>query len=406
MRYLIDFSLLHRNRNFCLLYVGQFVSFMGTMITRVALPYQVYHETHSTLWIGLLSLCELLPLLATALLGGVLADRHHRQRLLFIAEILLVMGCLLLIYNVMLTKPHIWIIFVAGTFMSAMDGLHRPSRDSLIQQMVAKEDFSTVGALSTFMYSVGMIAGPAMAGLIIAHFGLVTTFSVDLASYLVSLMTLVMMKGIPNPKVTQDLSTFSSLKQGLQYALSKQELLGTYAVDFAAMVFGMPMALFPAIAESFGGVKTLGLLYAAPAVGALVISFCSGWAGRIKRHGVAIAIAALFWGIAIVFFGLSKNLWLALFFLSMAGAFDAISGIFRQTMWNTIIPNHYRGRLAGIEMIGYLSGPKLGDTEAGLVAAAFGVTASVVSGGLFCMIGVAVCCYYLPRFWQYRAGKE
>lgn len=245
-----------------------------------------------------------------------------------------------------------------------------------------------------------------MAGLIIAHFGLVTTFSVDLASYLVSLMTLVMMKGIPNPQVTQDLSTFSSLKQGLQYALSKQELLGTYAVDFAAMVFGMPMALFPAIAESFGGVKTLGLLYAAPAVGALVISFCSGWAGRIKRHGIAIAIAALFWGIAIVFFGLSKNLWLALFFLSMAGAFDAISGIFRQTMWNTIIPNHYRGRLAGIEMIGYLSGPKLGDTEAGLVAAAFSVTASVVSGGLFCIIGVAVCCYYLPRFWQYRAAQE
>lgn len=120
MRYLIDFSLLHRNRNFCLLYVGQFVSFLGTMITSVALPYQVYHETHSTLWIGLLSLCELLPLLATALLGGVLADRHHRQRLLFIAEILLVMGCLLLIYNVMLTKPHIWILFVAGTFMSAM----------------------------------------------------------------------------------------------------------------------------------------------------------------------------------------------------------------------------------------------------------------------------------------------
>ncbi|MCD6040085.1 MAG: entS [Gammaproteobacteria bacterium] len=408
MRYLIDLSLLRRNRNFCLLYVGQFVSFLGTMITRVSLPYQIYHETHSTLWIGLLSLCELLPLLVTALLGGVFADRHHRQRLLFIAEILLAMGCLLLIYNAMLTPPRIWVIFVAGTLMSAIDGLHRPSRDSLIQQIVAKEDFSTVGELSTFMYSVGMIAGPAVAGLIIAHFGLVVTFSVDFASYFISLMTLVMMKGIPRPQVTQDLSTFSSLKKGLQYAVSKQELLGTYALDFVAMVFGMPMALFPAIAESFGGVKTLGLLYAAPAVGALIISFCSGWAARVKHHGVAIAIAALLWGIGIIFFGLSKNLWLALFFLSMAGAFDAISGIFRQTMWNTIIPNHYRGRLAGIEMIGYLSGPKLGDTEAGLVAAAFGVTASVVSGGVFCIVGVMVCCYYLPRFWQYQApqGKK
>jgi len=376
------------------------------MITSVALPYQIYHETHSTLWIGLLSLCELLPLLITALLGGALADRHHRQCLLFIAEILLVMGCILLAYNAGLATPHIWLIFVAGTLMSAIDGLHRPSRDSLIQQMVAKEDFSTVGALSTFMYSVGMIAGPAIAGLIITHFGLVTTFTVDITTYLISLITLIMMKDIPKPKIMQNLSTLASLKQGLQYALSKQELLGTYVVDFAAMVFGMPMALFPAMAESFGGVKTLGLLYAAPAIGALIISFCSGWTERVKRQGVAIAIAALFWGLAIVFFGLSKNLWLALFFLAIAGAFDAVSGIFRQTMWNTVIPNHYRGRLAGIEMIGYLSGPKLGDTEAGLIATAFSVTTSVVSGGLFCIIGVAICCYYLPLFWKYKVDNS
>lgn len=168
------------------------------------------------------------------------------------------------------------------------------------------------------------------------------------------------------------------------------------------MIFGMPMALFPAIAEHFGGASTLGLLYSAPAVGALVISFFSGWVDKVKRHGAAIAIAAMFWGVAIILFGLSHNLWLALFFLSLAGAADAVSGIYRSILWNETIPNNLRGRLAGIEMISYLSGPKLGDTEAGLVAAAFGVTASVVSGGILCLAGVAVSCYLLPKFWGYQ----
>lgn len=386
--------------------MGQFVSFIGTMITGVALPYQVYHETHSTLLIGLLSLCELLPLLVTALWGGVLADRHHRKRLLVVSEIILSVGCLVLAYNTALPSPHISIIFIVGTLMSAVDGLHRPARDSLIQQIVSKEDFSTVGALTSLKFSVGMIAGPAIAGLIIAHFGLIKTFSIDFISYLVSLTTLLLMKDIAKPAFIQVSSAWFSLKQGLKYALSKQALLGTYAVDFAAMIFGMPMALFPAIAEHFVGVKTLGLLYASPAVGALVISFCSGWAQQVKQHGKAIAMAAFCWGIAIVFFGLSKNLWVALLFMALAGACDAISGIFRQTMWNEIIPNDYRGRLAGIEMIGYLSGPKLGDTEAGLIAATFGVTTSVISGGLFCMMGVAICCYFLPGFWRYRSEES
>jgi MFS family permease len=168
------------------------------------------------------------------------------------------------------------------------------------------------------------------------------------------------------------------------------------------MIFGMPNALFPAIAQSYGGVKTLGLLYSAPAVGALFISIYSGWAPKIKRQGLAIAIAAALWGVAIVLFGISKDMWLALFFLALAGAADAVSGIFRDMMWNHTIPVAFRGRLSGIAMISYLSGPRLGDTESGLVAAAFGVTASVVSGGVLCIVGVGLCCLALPKFIQYR----
>lgn len=403
MSYFISLSILRKNRNYRLLFIGQFVSFIGTMITSVALPYQIYHITQSTLMVGLLSLFQLLPLLVTALLGGALADRHHRRALLLITETLLALGCILLAINAFLT-PKIWIIFVVATLMSAITGLHRPALDSITQQLVDTKDFTEVSALTVFKYSICMIAGPALGGLIIAEFGLVITYIIDFATFFVSLVALILMTHIPKPLVKPDLSTLASLGQGFRYAISRQELLGTYFVDFVAMVFSMPMALFPAIAESHGGVKTLGMLYAAPAVGALLISFMSGWAKHIKHHGVAVAVAACLWGVAIIFFGLATNLFFALFFLALAGAFDAVSGIFRATMWNETIPNDFRGRLAGIEMISYLSGPKLGDTRAGLVAAAFGVTASVVSGGIVCVIGVGICCYYLPKFWRYQSN--
>lgn len=403
MSYLINLSILKRNRNYRLLYFGQFISFLGTMITSVALPYQIYHETHSTLMVGLLSLLQLLPLLLTALAGGVLADRKHRKMLLLISESLMALGCLTLAINAKSSMPYIWIIFVAAIFMSAINGLHRPALESITQQIVNKEDYPLISSLSTFTYSTCMIVGPAVGGLIIAHFGLIITYIIDFISFIFSLCALWMMSHIPKPKPTNDESAIKSLLEGIRYAIARQDLLGTYFVDFVAMIFGMPMALFPAIAQTYGGVETLGMLYSAPAVGAVLISFYSGWIKHVKRHGAAIAIAAGLWGISIIFFGISHQLYLALLFLAFAGAFDAVSGMFRHIMWNETIPNEYRGRLSGIEMISYMSGPKLGDTEAGLVAAAFGITTSVISGGVLCVLGVVICCYYLPKFWHYRS---
>lgn len=404
MSIFINFAILKYNRNFRLLFLGQCISFFGTMVTSVALPYQIYHLTYSTLMVGLLSLAQLLPLLVTALIGGVLADRHHRRTLLLWSEFLLAIGCILLAINAYFAEPSLSVIFIVAMVMSAINGLHRPALDSIKQQIVDKKDFTAVSSLSMSVISLVMIAGPALGGIIIAHFGIVTTFLVDLATFTCSLISLLLMKDILKPKWLHDQSTLTALKSGLRYAVSRQELLGTYFVDFFAMVFGMPSALFPAIAHSFGGVKTLGLLYAAPAFGALLFSLFSGFAKHIKRYGVAIAISASLWGVSIIFFGLAKNLIVALFFLSLAGGFDAISGIFRGILWNETIENEYRGRLAGIEMISYLSGPKLGDTEAGLVAAAFGISFSIISGGALCIATVALCCYFLPRFWHFRSN--
>lgn len=405
MKNFINFSLFYKNRNFRLLYSGQVVSFIGTMITGVALPYQVYQETKSTLMVGLISLFQLLPLLITALLGGALADRHDRRKILLITETILAGGCLLLAANSLAASPSIWLIFLIAAIMSAVNGLHRPALDSLIQQMVEKSDFGMMASLISFMISAGLILGPAIGGLLLAHFGISVTFIVDFATYGFSLAMVLILGAVPKPVHSVVQSAWSSLKEGFQYAFSRQELVGTYVVDIIAMIFGMPMALFPAIAHLHGGPETLGLLYSTPAIGSLLISFYSGWVNRIKRQGVAIAMAACVWGVAIIIFGLllKLNFFAALCFLAVAGGADAVSGIFRSTLWNQTIPTELRGRLSGIEMISYLSGPKLGDTEAGLVAAAFGVITSIVSGGILCVLGVGVCCYFLPKFWRYRA---
>lgn len=406
MSHLLDLSLIKRNREFRLLYLGQFISFIGTMITSVALPYQIYHLTQSTMIVGLLSLVQLIPLLFTALLGGVFADRYSRKLLLVISEALLAIGCLFLALNSYVAHPNIIAIFVIACLMSAITGLHRPAFDSIIQQIVKPEDYKSVGALGSFKFSFCLIIGPSIAGLIIAQWGIVITYLIDLITFFASIISILLMHNIPKPILTEHPSILSSLKQGLSFAFSKQELMGSYCVDFIAMVFAMPNALLPAIAQSYGGVKTLGLLYAAPAAGALIISFVSGWTSKIKAEGKAIAIAAALWGLSIIGFGLSNSLFLALFFLALSGVFDTISGIFRSTLWNHTIPTELRGRLAGIEMISYLSGPKLGDTRAGLIASGFGMTTALVSGGIFCVVGVGVCCLFLPKFWCYEAKDK
>ncbi len=404
MRFIVDHSVLKRNHKFRSLFAARTISLIGTMITNVALPYQIYHITTSTLMVGLLSLAQLIPLLFTALYGGALADQHNRRNIIIIAEIVLSSGSLLLFWNALNGHNYIWLLFIIAAFMSAIVGLHRPAFDSLKQQILEKKDFAAAGALQNLMRNTTLVLGPAIGGMIIAHFNLPITYLVDFFSFAISLILIFIIGHIPVPSKNIKQPILSALTEGLRYSMSRQDLLGSYLVDFVAMIFGMPQALFPAIAMQHGGASTLGLLYAAPAFGAVMISIFSGWMFKIKRHCAAIAIAASLWGVAIIFFGIVNNFWLMLFFLALAGLFDGISGIFRDILWNETIPHELRGRLAGIEMISYLSGPKLGDTEAGIVASLFGITASIISGGVLCIVGVAACCYYLPKFWSYRSS--
>jgi MFS family permease len=396
----IDLTPLRRHRDYRRLFVGQALSFFGAMLTYVAIPYQVYNLTESPLALGLLSLAELVPLLFTAFIGGALADAVDRRRMLQVAEAALGLATTILFFNSLLDEPKVWVLFVVAPLMAGLDGFQRPALDAMVPRLVSRDELTAAAALDSLRGEFGMIAGPAVGGILIATIGLPATYGIDIATYGASVVALALMRALPPPPDAVPPSV-QSILEGFKYAWSRQELLGSYGVDMVAMFFGMPMALFPAIATQYGGAEVLGLLYAAPSVGALVASLTSGWAARVHRHGMAIIWAAGSWGLAIAVFGLVTQLWVALVFLGLAGAADMISGIFRGTLWNQTIPDRLRGRLAGIEQVSYSSGPLLGNLESGVVASLVGVRASVVSGGVLCVAGVAIFALFLPAFRHY-----
>jgi MFS family permease len=401
----IDVGPLRRHRDFRLLFTGQAVSFFGSMVTYVAIPYQVYSLTGSSLLVGLLGLAELAPLLVTALVGGTLADAVDRRRMVRFAELGLSLAAGVLLLNALLPEPQVWLLFVVASVMAGLDGIQRPSLDALTPRLVERHELPAASALDSFRGNIGMIAGPAVAGVVIATGGLAVTYAIDVGTFVFSLAMLTLMRAVPPPPEAKPPS-IRRIVEGLRYAKSRDELVGTYAVDLVAMFFGMPLALFPAFADDLGGASALGLLYAAPSVGSLLATLTSGWVARVHRHGLAVVFAAAAWGVGITVLGFASSLWLALAALVFGGAADMISGIFRATIWNQTIPDHLRGRLAGIEQLSYSTGPLLGNVESGVVAALAGVRASIVSGGVLCVVGVAIAALALPGLRTYDARRQ
>jgi MFS family permease len=401
----VDVGPLKRHRDFRLLFVGQGVSYFGSMITYVALPYQAYQLSGSSFVVGLLSLAELLPLLVTAFVGGALADAFDRRRLVQIAELGLALCAGVLVFNSTLTEPRLWVLFVVGAAMAGLDGIQRPPLDALIPRLVDREELLAASALDSLRSNIGRVAGPALAGVLIAVLGLPLTYTIDVATFGVSLVALALMRAVPPPSGAERPS-LRGIVEGFRYAKSRPELVGTYGIDLIAMFFGMPLALLPAFSEEFGGAGALGLLYAAPSIGSLVATATSGWTARVHRHGMAVVWAAAGWGVAITAFGSAPNLAVAIVLFALAGGADMISGIYRGTIWNTTIPDHLRGRLAGIEQVSYSAGPLLGNLRAGAVASFAGIRGSIVSGGVLCVAGVAVAALLLPAFRRYDARER
>ncbi len=374
------------------------------MVTFVALPYQAYHLSHSSLVVGLLSLAELGPLLVTAFIGGALADAVDRRMLIRLTEAGMGLASVALLANALVARPALWVLFACAALFATLDGLQRPSLEALVPRIVESDDLPATSALLSLRTDVGMIAAPAVAGVVIAAGGLPVTYAIDVVSFVLSLGVLAKLGAAPPASDEGELS-LRAVREGLTYAWSRKDLLGSYLVDMNATFFGMPNALFPQLAVHLGGPAALGVLYAAPAVGSFVVSLTSGWTSRVRRHGRMIAAAAGIWGIGIIGLGLAPSLGLAALSLVLAGAGDMVSGLGRMTMWNQSIPDALRGRMAGIEMLSYSSGPTLGNVESGLVEGLAGLRTTIVSGGVACIVGTIALSLAIPAFRGYDAAR-
>lgn len=396
---LLDITPLKVSRDYRLLFFGQLISFFGSMMTFIVVPWQMYQLTGSSAMVGYIYLAEFVPMVLLAFVGGALADYLEKRKVLRLTELGQAAASAALLINSLLPEPAIWILFLCVAAHAGLAAIQRPAFESFIQKIIPADLMAAVMALNSIRWSVGAIVSPALAGIVATQFHPAVAYSFDLLTFAGTLTALLLVKAVPAPE-NADRPSWQGIKKAWRYAFSRQELIGTYFIDIAAMFFAMPQALYPALAV-FYGEQYVGFFPAAIAAGALLASVTSGWTKNIHRHGAMVIFAAILWGVAIVAFGLMDSLVFALLFLGAAGFFDMISGIFRGAIWNQTIPNYLRGRLASIEMISYLTGPMLGSAKMGIIAEKFGVKAALVSGGILCVVSVAGAALFLPRFRSY-----
>ena len=399
---------LRRSRDLRRLVAGQLVAELGSQLTMVAVPYQVYALTRSSLAVGLVSLTQLVPLLAGSLFGGSLADAVERRRLLLVTTVLMA-GCSAgLAVNADL-GASLWPLFLLPALAAGFSSVGDATRSAIVPSLVRRSEVPTANALFQVLIQLGTVAGPALAGLLLAGAGVRFIYWMDVATLIVASVAMFLIA--PQPTATSQAGQAAGLRsiaEGLRFVRGRQAIQGAYLIDINAMVFGMPRALFPALAATVfgGGAATLGFLYAAPGAGALLGALTTGWVGRIRRQGRAVIVAVIVWGGAIACFGLVRWLPLALVLLAVAGAADVISAVFRGTIIQLAVPDELRGRLMGVQMGVVTGGPRIGDLESGAVASAFGNTASVVSGGLACVVGAVLLARLLPGFSRQRATYD
>lgn len=389
-----------------MLWIGQTVSGVGSAITVVVVPYQLYQLTHSTLMLGLLGLCSLAPLLVAPLIGGAIADALDRRKLILLSESALLVTAALFAVNAALPHPQVWALFLLVTLATIFGALGWPARRSSIPRLVAPDQVAAASTLQGLSGNFSRVAGPAVGGLIIAVVGVPGTYLIDAASFAVSIATVLTLPAL-EPLAGAERASLASIVEGFRFVRTQKAVLGIFLLDANAMIFGMPRALFPALALlQFGGdASILGLLYAAPYAGALVATFCSGWIDRMRRMGIGVAVSASAWGAAIIAFGFSRSLWPALVFLALAGAADMVSAVLRTVMVVDVTPDAMRGRVAGIELMQVSAAPALGDLEAGVVASATSLRFSVVFGGIACIAGSLLITVALPALLGYDAHR-
>ena len=395
----LDLSPMRGSRDLRCLVAGQLLSTVGSQLTVVAVPYQVYLLTRSSLDVGLVSLAQVVPLIIGALLGGSLADAVDRRTILLAAQTLSLLCSAGLAVNAD-TGPALWPLFAVPAVAAGFATATESALSAVLPNLVRRSEVAAVNAMFQAIFQAGTVAVPAVAGLLLAGAGVRFIYWLDVATMAAAILATFLMSPQPPRAGASHPPGLRSILAGFSYLRGQPVIKGAYLIDINAMVFGMPRAVFPALATTVfgGGARTLGLLYAAPGAGALLGALTTGWIHRVRRQGRAVIAAVLVWGAAITCFGLVRWLPAALVLLAVAGCADVISAVFRATIIQLAVPDELRGRLMGVQMAAVTGGPRIGDAETGAVATAFSPVTSVISGGLACMAGALILARLLPAF--------
>lgn len=412
-RIAVDTSSLRESRDLRLLLVGELVTGLGTQATLVALPYQLYVETKSAFLTGMLGAVELVPLMTMALLGGAFADRHDRRRMLLIIQAALILGAAALAALAFAGSPPVVALYVLGAVMAGFGAVQNVTASSIVPNLVAPERLRSALALNYGLNTLTMVVGPGLGGVLIGVLGLGAAYTIDAVSCVAILGAVWMMSPQP-PRISAEAAAaapekvWASIRDGLRFVRGNHALMGSFAIDLVAMTFGMPRALFAVLSVSVyhTGAGGTGLLYASVAAGATVAALTTGWLSHARRLGLIVIWAVTAWGVAIALAGIASSLWIAAAMLALAGAADSVSAVCRSSINQSVTPDHLRGRMSSVFTMVVTSGPRLGDVESGSVAALAGVRASVISGGLACVAGVALIVVAFPALARFDAERD
>lgn len=405
----LDLSPLRASRAFRTLWLSQLATTAGRQFVVVAVPFQVYVLTHSSLAVGLLGIFQAVPIVAAGLYGGALADRLDRRRLQLAGKTVVAAGSLALTLGAVGYRAPVALVYAVVVVTSAATTIDQAARTATVPRLVPRHLLPSAMSLTQVLFQAASIVGPALAGVLIATAGVSWAYAIDAAMFLPSVAMIWLLPPQPPTEPEGVTLGWRAPAQAITYVRRNRLVASLFAADLVAMIFGMPSALFPALALSVLGIGAtgLGLLYAAPAIGALAGSLVSGWIRRVRRQGLAVVIAIAVWGGAIAGFGLAgRAVWIGLPLLALAGAGDLVSAIFRGTILQLTVPDGMRGRMSAFHMMVVTTGPRLGDLEAGVVAALVSPLFSVISGGVACVAGIVLLAATLPELVQYRTADE
>jgi len=403
-RLVVDITPLRESAPYRRLWLGTTVAQVGQQMTAVAVAIQVYGLTGSSFAVGMVGAAALVPLVLFGLYGGAIADSHDRRKVALVASTGLWACSMVLLVQSWLAWDELWLLYVVVATQSGFYAVNNPARSAMLPRLLGPTLLPAANALSTVSWNLGFTLGPLLGGAVVAAFDLSAAYAIDVVTFTMALYGIIRLPAIP-PQGEVSRVGLRSVLEGLHFLRTRRNILMTFMVDLAAMVLAQPRALFPALAVTVygGGPRTVGVLSAAPAVGALLAAALSGWLGRVRFQGRVVLAMVACYGASIALFGLAGSLWVALLFLALSGGFDMVSAVFRTTILQVATPDELRGRLQGVFIVVVAGGPRLGDTVAGTTATAFGETLAVVAGGTACVLVVSALAVRFPAFARYDA---